>query len=92
VEYICPKEDETMANKQIVKNFIQSELVKDKARSSLQDNDNLIEAGVIDSLGIMKLVTYLEETFSISISDDELIPDNFETIDAISAFLVSKQQ
>jgi len=81
-----------MANKQIVKNFIQSELVKDKARSSLQDNDNLIEAGVIDSLGIMKLVTYLEETFSISISDDELIPDNFETIDAISAFLVSKQQ
>ena len=40
----------------------------------------------------MKLVTYLEESFSISIADDELIPDNFETIDAISAFLTSKQQ
>ncbi len=81
-----------MANNQIIKNFIQSELVKDKARCSLQDDDNLIEKGIIDSLGIMKLLAYMEESFSISISDDELIPDNFETINAISAFLVSKQQ
>jgi len=81
-----------MANKQIIRNFIQSELVKEKARYPLQDDDNLIEKGVIDSLGIMKLLTYLEETFSVTISDDELIPDNFETVDAISAFLASKQQ
>jgi acyl carrier protein len=81
-----------MANKQIIKDFIQSELVKERGPFSLEDNDNLIERGVIDSLGIMKLLAYLEETFSISISDDELIPDNFETIDAISAFVVSKQR
>ncbi|MGA2222956.1 MAG: acyl carrier protein [Syntrophobacteraceae bacterium] len=81
-----------MANKQIIKDFIQSELVKERGRFSLEDNDNLIERGVIDSLGIMKLLAYLEETFSISISDEELIPDNFETIDAISAFVVSKQR
>lgn len=81
-----------MANKQIIKDFIQSNLVKEKALCPLQDEDNLIEKGIIDSLGIMKLVTYLEESFSISILDDELIPDNFETIDAISTFLTSKQQ
>ena len=81
-----------MANKQIIKDFIQSKLLNGKAHYSLQDNDNLIEKGVIDSLGIMKLLAYLEETFSISISDDEIIPENFETFDAISAFLVSKQQ
>jgi len=81
-----------MANKQIIKDFIQSELVKERGRFSLEDNDNLIERGVIDSLGIMKLLAYLEGTFSISISDEELIPDNFETIDAISAFVVSKQR
>lgn len=81
-----------MVNKQVIKNFIQSELVKDRANDSLKDDDNLIEAGVIDSLGIMKLLVYLEETFSINVSDDELIPDNFETVDAISAFVVSKQR
>ena len=80
-----------MANKQVIKNFILSELVKDRARS-LNDDDNLIEKGMIDSLGIMKLLVYLEETFSINVSDDELIPDNFETVDAISAFVVSKQR
>ena len=63
-----------MVNKQVIKNFIQSELVKDRANDSLKDDDNLIEAGVIDSLGIMKLLVYLEETFSINVSDDELIP------------------
>lgn len=80
-----------MANKQIIRNFIQSELVKNQALPSLKDDDNLIETGTIDSLGIMKLITYLEDTFSIRISDDELIPDNFQTIDAISTFVVNKQ-
>ncbi len=79
-----------MANKQIIKNFIQSEIVQDGVRS-LKDDDNLIETGTIDSMGIIKLITYLENTFSISISDNEVIPDNFETVDAISAFVVRKQ-
>lgn len=79
-----------MANKQIIRKFIQSELVKDGTRPSLKNEDNLIESGVIDSLGIVKLIVYLEETFSISIGDDEIIPDNFETVDAISALVVSK--
>lgn len=79
-----------MANKQIIRDFIQSELVQDGVYS-LRDDDNLIETSTIDSLGITKLIAYLEKAFSIRISDEEVIPENFETVDAISAFVADKQ-
>ena len=56
------------------------------------DNDSLLESGLIDSLGIFKLVSLLEKEFSIKISDDELLPDNFETASAIAKFVVHKQK
>ena len=79
-----------MANKQIIRDFIQSELVQDEVYS-LKDDDNLIETSTIDSLGITKLIVYLEKTFSIKISDEEVLPENFETVDAISVFVAGKQ-
>lgn len=79
-----------MANKQIIRDFIQSELVQDGVYS-LKDDDNLIETSTIDSLGITKLIVYLEKTFSIKISDEEVLPENFETVDAISVFVAGKQ-
>ncbi len=56
------------------------------------DNDSLLESGLIDSLGIFKLVSLLEKEFAIKISDDELLPDNFETASAIAQFVVHKQK
>ena len=73
-----------------IKQFILSDLIKDNSTSTLDADENLIDSGVVDSLGIMKLVAFLESNFKISISDDEILLDNFETIDAISKFLVSK--
>jgi len=75
-----------------IKEFIQTELIRDKSHADLKLTDNLIETGIIDSLGIQKLLAYLETTFSIHIPDDELIPDNFQTIEAISAFLRDKKE
>ncbi len=76
-----------MVNKQLIKEFIQSELVSDRTDDHLSNTDNLIESGIIDSLGIMRLIAYLEKTYSIKITDDDLVVDNFETIEAISTFL-----
>ena len=73
-----------------IKQFILSDLIKDGSNSDLTSDENLIDSGVVDSLGIMKLVAFLESTFKISVSDDEILLDNFETIDAISSFLMSK--
>lgn len=76
-----------MKDKEIIRQFVKSELMRGKKVSGLEFTDNLIETGVIDSLGIQILISFLEKNFSVSIADEDLIPDNFETIDAIWAFV-----
>lgn len=75
---------------EIVLNFIKKDLVKDGGKTRLESSDNLIESGLIDSLGIQKLLGFLETSFSIEISDEELLPENFETVAAICSFVSRK--
>ena len=79
-----------MDNKYQIKQFIQKEIINDPEDDSLEDATQLIENGIIDSLGIMKLLTFFEEFFLIKLNEDELIPENFETLTAIT-LLVNKK-
>ncbi len=72
-----------MDNLEAIRDFIQSEIVRQKNAAVLSNSASLIETGVIDSLSIQVLIGYLEKKFSIRISDDEIVPENFETIEAI---------
>jgi len=60
-------------------------------RYGLQDSDLLLEKGVIDSLGILDLVTFLEKEFSISVLDDELGPEHFRSIESLASFVEYKR-
>jgi acyl carrier protein len=51
----------------------------------------LLETGLLDSLGILDVVEFVEQKIGIPMSDDDLVPDNFQTVEHISAFLVRKQ-
>jgi acyl carrier protein len=53
----------------------------------LGDEDSLLDARVIDSLGILELVAYLEEAFAIQVTDDDLSPENFASIGALARFV-----
>ena len=57
----------------------------------LSNSQSLLEAGVVDSTGVIELVTFLEETFGVEVADDELIPENLDTIDNIAAFTLRKK-
>jgi acyl carrier protein len=57
----------------------------------LGDDESLLEAGIIDSTGILELINHLEETYGIKVRDDELVPENLDTVAAISAFLEKKK-
>ena len=70
--------------------FIQDQIVKGQKNVDLQKSTNLIEEGIIDSLGIMKLLTFIEETYNIQISDEELLPENFESLEAICTMVENK--
>ena len=56
----------------------------------LTDDTSFLEEGVIDSTGILELITFIEDTFTISVDDEELIPENLDSITNVAAFLTAK--
>lgn len=56
----------------------------------LHDSTSFLDEGIIDSTGILELVTFLEETFSITVEDEELVPENLDSLNNIDAFLKKK--
>lgn len=59
-------------------------------KQSLDPDENLLEQGIIDSLGLMKLITFMEATFGIKIIDEDIIPENFQSLTSM-AMLVKRQ-
>jgi acyl carrier protein len=67
--------------------FIANRIAKRKEHRQFRDEDDIISSGIIDSLGIMHLVGFLETTFGIRIRDDDLLPENFTSVAAIASFV-----
>ncbi len=55
------------------------------------DTDSFMEQGIIDSTGILELILFLEETFGIKIEDDELVPENLDSLENIARFVGEKK-
>jgi len=68
----------------IVENFLLGE------EGDLKNDSPFFETGIVDSTGILEVVTFLEETFNISVADEELIPENFTSIETIDQYLQKK--
>jgi acyl carrier protein len=75
--------------KQAIRKFIYDKFPLAKSRK-LQDSSQLLEEGVLDSLGVLELVNFLQDEHGIPIDDEELVPENFASIDAIAAFVEAK--
>lgn len=57
---------------------------------TLRDDDSFMDLGLIDSTGVLELVSYLEEQYSIVIDANELIPDNLDSIERLTRFVAKK--
>jgi acyl carrier protein len=62
----------------------------DLSKKSLAPDENLIMQGIIDSLGILKLVSFMEKSFGIKVNNEEIIPENFQTLNALAEFVAKK--
>lgn len=80
-----------METNDVIREFIQNEIVQHALDKPLDDNDQLVDSGIIDSLGIMSLLSFLEENFSIQIPSEDLSPENFASVSTLTA-LVERQQ
>ena len=58
--------------------------------NGLKDDSSFLDEGIIDSTGILELVSFLEETFDIAVEDEELIPENLDSIKNVVAYLEKK--
>ena len=58
----------------------------------LKDDTFFMENGIIDSTGILELITFLEETYEFKIEDDELVPENLDSLNNVSAFVDKKHK
>ena len=75
--------------KEQIRQFVM-ENAQAKGITEIRDDESLMATGVIDSLGIFRLVSFLEDTFHIRISDDEIVHDNFQTVGNIESFVAAK--
>lgn len=73
-----------------IRNFIASELSWDGSAGELTADYPLLEKEVVDSLGIFKIISFLETEYDIEIEDEELVPENFESIGKITGLVSSK--
>ena len=58
------------------------------AQEGISDSDLLLEEGIVDSLGVLEIVDYVEQTYGISIGDADMVLDNFGSIEIIASFIV----
>ncbi len=56
----------------------------------MSDDDSLLEKGIIDSTGVLELVGFIEENFHVAVKDDELLPENLDSVERLIAFVTRK--
>lgn len=78
---------EILAN---ITEFIRENFIAGRSDVKIDPEESLIESGIMDSTGVLELVEYLEATYAIHVDDEELVPENLETISNIIRFLATK--
>jgi acyl carrier protein len=75
----------------VINDYISKELVQDAALLPLGNTTSLLETGVLDSLSLLRLVVFVQERFGITVDDVDLVPEHFDSVDAICTYLRSRE-
>ena len=76
--------------KERLRQFVVTRFMLGRSPEDLSDNTSFLETGIIDSMGVVDLLTFLEEEFGVKVNDDEIIPENLDSLDSLCAFLDKK--
>jgi acyl carrier protein len=78
--------------KEILRQFIRDNFLFGLQGESFSDDDSLLEKRIIDSTGVLELIAFLEENFGVKVQDDELLPENLDSINRLVRFLDKKSK
>ncbi|MEY4563047.1 MAG: hypothetical protein RLZZ618_2324 [Pseudomonadota bacterium] len=76
--------------KTTVRNYIVENFIMGGDGAQFKDSDSFMQKHIIDSTGFLELVTYLEETYGFAVEDEEMLPDNLDSLDNIGAYVQRK--
>jgi acyl carrier protein len=75
-----------------IKQFLVDEFMPDMSPDELDDDFDLQTGGAVDSLGLLKLVAWMESEFGVSVDESELGPDSLRTVDSIKEFIDERRE
>lgn len=81
-----------MENVKNLEKFLLQEIAPDLGKQSLDPDEDLLGQRVIDSLGILKLVVFLEKAHNIQVADEDMVPENFQSLNSMARFVEQKMQ
>ena len=70
--------------------FIINKFLLGDVSSTPGDDESFLERGIIDSTGVLELVNFIEETFNITVEDEELIPNNLDSLNKLTSYITKK--
>lgn len=76
--------------KKQLRQYIADNLLFSDNGLALADEESFLDSGIVDSLGVLELATFVEDSFDIEVPDDEVIPDNFDSISKLTAYIGRK--
>ena len=83
-------EEKTNIEDKIKKFISQTFLRAGQANPGLKNDTSFLEKGIVDSTGVLELVAFLEETFKVKVEDEELIPENLDSVNNLVRFVADK--
>lgn len=83
---------QTAEVKDRIREYVLEEFARAKGVDEITDSEILTMNGIIDSMGIFRMVAFIEETFNVRVGDDEITHDNLESVDAIERLVLAKSR
>jgi len=80
-----------MSTEEKIRAFILENYLFTDDQSELKNDDSFLDQGILDSTGILEIIFFLEDEFKIKIKDEEMIPDNLDSVDKIVGFIQRKE-
>ena len=81
-----------MSSEDKIRRFILENYLFTDDQSELNNDDSFLDQGILDSTGILEIIFFIEDEFGIKIKDDEMVPENLDSVNRIVAFIERKQQ
>jgi acyl carrier protein len=73
-----------------IREYIARNLLFSENGFEYEDDDSFLQEGIVDSVGVLELVLFVEETFKVDVADHEITPDNFDTVSKLANYIRKK--